>query len=265
MHQSKLILLLKGLSPEDWRRLKKMLQSSFFTTNAHLLKFYGILKQYSPKMDSPKLAKEKLFKRIFSTQAQYDGQKLRALMREFTQLIEDYLLFKELQTSNYERRKRLVKIYGKQNYYPLFERGIRALKQELESASWRDEEYYREISDLNFEFYFHQLTLKYTLQDNVLSELLESIEKQAVLAKLRIGSELKSREQTLNKSYNFQFLQAVLIENEEKGLKGNPAFELYKLLFELYDTGGAETVFHQLKAYLIENIESIRRIEQALF
>jgi len=84
--------LLGSLTKEEFRRFRKVVQSPFFTSNERHLALYDHLKKYYPAFEHKQLAKEMLFEICYPKQA-FNDRLLRVLLREFTNMIEEYLLF----------------------------------------------------------------------------------------------------------------------------------------------------------------------------
>lgn len=258
MKQSKLIQLLKTCAPEDWRRFKKLLQSPFFTTNENLLRLYNILKQYHPEFDSPKLEKEKIYARVYPATIRYDSKKMRALMAEFTKLMEDYFLIRAMEQSNYERKKRLIKIYGEQNLFPLFERGTKALIKEQEALPYRDVEFHEEMVELRSNYFYHPLRQKFDQNDNTLSEVMAAIDQRFILSKLRFGIEMRNQERIFQKKFDFRFWD--ILESEIAEREDNIAIQVFRLLFKLFSEEKYED-FEELEDLFFSNLEQLRVID----
>ena len=79
MHDSKLIRYLKILDEAELKRLLYFLKSPFYNANPHILKLYMLLRPEHPGFSSPKLTRERLFKKLFRDRA-YDHQKMLNLM-----------------------------------------------------------------------------------------------------------------------------------------------------------------------------------------
>lgn len=264
MKESKLIKLLKSLSIEELRRFRKALQSPYFTNNSNLLSLFDLLRKYHPDFSTSKITKVKIFEKLFPNRI-YNDNKVRRLLSEFVFVLEDFLLNEELKRAAFKKKKMLLGIYGRRNLYEFFEKGTQELIKEQEATPFRDMEFYGEMVDLNYDFFFHPFTIKHTLQDDALKRLMESVDKLFVLTKYRLGSEMKNREKILNKTYDIRFMNHLLNEAEGDFMKNNSSFELFKLLFELYDKVENETVFFKLKKKLEKKIKTIRRTEKSLF
>ena len=159
MVNSKLIKLLKSLSEAEFKGLQVFVQSPAYNTNTNVLRLYRALKKYFPDFESPKLEKEKIFKKLFPNQA-FSDVKLRQLRSKLSKIIEEYLIYLEFQKDEFRKKKLLTEIYGKRNLYVEFKRGTENLLWELEKQPYRDAEYFYDRYLLQRDFFLFGLPPK---------------------------------------------------------------------------------------------------------
>jgi len=245
MQQSKHIQLLRTLSKEELRRFRKLLQSPFFTTNVNLLAFHDLIKKYYPAFDAPKLTKEQVFKQLFPRKV-YDDNKMRGLLKEYTRLIEEFLIWQEAKEQQ-DRPKQLLKVYAKRNLFDWYKRGrVRYIKT-LEAKPFRDLAYYEEIIDLEATYFYHPTRQKFDKSDNTLAQLMEAIDKRFILSKLRYGVEVQNQKRIFQKEYDLHFWD--LVEAEIAKPNKNKVIELFSLLMKLF----------------AEEADSLDKLEHAFF
>lgn len=262
MHKSKLVQILKTLSTEEFRRFRKILVSPFFTSNENLLQLYVYLKKYHPDFNSSKLTKEKIFQKLFPNRP-YNDNVMRILMKDFTKVLEEYLLQLQLKDDAYDRKKRLVKIYGERNLFDHFERGSRELLQEIENSPYRDVTYYKEQIELNEARYFHPLFNRFDLDDSSLELVMEGVDSYFALAKFKYGNELMNRGRVFQKSYDLKFIETVSQEHKNGFLDSNPLFQLYLLLYQIMTKGNTER-FEEFEPIIFEKLDGLRRDDQRI-
>ncbi|MEZ4932171.1 MAG: hypothetical protein R2788_08650 [Saprospiraceae bacterium] len=153
----KLIKILQSLDPEEFRRLKRALSSPYFATNTRLLTLYEHLKKHYPEFEEEKLQKEKLFKKLYPGKPFNDGV-LRVLVREFSAVVEDYILLERLRSDKPLRKKMLVKEYGQRNLYEYFKKGTEELVSGFDDSYVKDMEHYSEHIQLYQDYCFHPMT-----------------------------------------------------------------------------------------------------------
>lgn len=107
MHASKLFTLLRGLRPEEIHWFQKFLKSPFYNNagaNAFTIRLFELIKKYLPELDSSKLKKEKVFKKLFPNE-KFNVQKLRKVMFELANLTEEFFITMHLRNKDFQRKK----------------------------------------------------------------------------------------------------------------------------------------------------------------
>lgn len=191
MKDSKLVGLFKNLTAEDLRQIKKMLSSPFFTSNSNLLSLFRIFRSVYPEMESKKIEKKALFKKLFPNH-EYSDIKLRNLSSEFVKLIEEYFLIRDFRENQLERHKNLLRVYKDRQLYDQFEKLTDKMLKELEKQPYRDEFYYRKYMDIR------AMRLEFSLPNNnqkrfeYLLEWDDFMEQYYLLSKNRIQLAIKA-------------------------------------------------------------------------
>ncbi len=263
MKEGKLFQILGSLNSEEFKGLKKMVVSPIYNTNKTVEALFEQLRNQYPKFDTTQKGKEKLFKKVWPGIA-FNNYKIHRLFTQMTQLIEEYLLLLEQRENRFERKKRLMTIYGKRNLIPFFEKEAKGLKNELDDFPFRDLEYYQDQIALNEAVYFHPLNDKYNLKDESLDRLIDSLDYYFVLAKLRYGLSIKNRERILTKPGNWRFMDALQKEQGLGLIKSTGLYQIYKKAFALQEEDGLNH-FEQYEKKLFENITVLGKDRKILF
>ena len=190
MQGTKLLKLLKLLSEEEIRQLKKLVQSPFFTTNENILRLYNVLRAAHPEFKSG-IEKEKVFKKVFPKH-EFSDSKVRNLFRDMTQLVEQFLIHKELEENTIPKRKLLLKILGERRNAELFEKEENKIKTALEKTAFRDHIYFRNLLDVNSSRLDNIAPQKIKLRAEHLQDSLFLLEMYYQISKEKIETELIS-------------------------------------------------------------------------
>lgn len=263
MKNGKLFILLKALKPEEWKGLRKMVDSPIYNTNKTLITLFNQLRSQRGDFDSSQKGKEQLFKRIWPGKS-FDNYKIHRLFTQMTQVVEEYFLLLEQRGNELERKKRLLNIYGKRNLISFFERAAKDLKTELDVFPFRDLEYYQDQIMLNEAIYFHPLNDKYDLKDGSLDRLINSLDYYFILAKMRYGLSLKNRERILAKPGKWRFMENLQKEERLEFIKEMPLYQLYQKAFALLGEDGIAH-FKTYELQLFENITILGKDRKILF
>ena len=245
MQKSKLIRTLSLLSEEEMRCLQSFLQSPYFNTNTKVVKLYGVLRAHHPNFSSPKLAKEKVFKKIFPYRP-YAHQQMLNLMSEFYRLLEKYLIQLQLEKKEMRPDELLLEAYEERpNCFSIFEKRINALNKKLDELPFRDEIYFNKKKELFLKYYSHPDTYIQVGDKGTLSKAFECFDAEKKLVNIKLQCALNARTNTIK---------------DKKDIKTkleNPLLSLYEKL-EKFQRSEAFNDFNKL-IYLFElNINLLR-------
>lgn len=260
MHNSKLLKFLKILNATELKRLHQFLKSPFFNKNPHLLKLYQILRVWYPDFNSPKLEREKIFKKLFPDRA-YDYQKLLNLISDFTNLLKQYLQILQLEKEKQVQDELLIKAYSKRaGAYDVFIKQIEKTKKELDAQPYRNADFFRQKFWLNQIFINHPKTDKFQLSSAKYNEMMQQLDYWFLLEKLLVSCEMKAREKPLSEKHEIWLLPEI-----QKGVPTlsfeDPIFKVYLEMLELLEKG-EEGSYFRLKKWFLENLSKFTRLQQ---
>lgn len=263
MKGGKLFILLKALSRQEFKDLKKVVCSPIYNTNERMLFLYEALKPLYPNFGYVQKEKERLFETVFPGEP-FNNYKIHRLFTQMTQVVEEYLLLIELRKNKTHRQKNLLSIYKQRNLNAFFEKECRDLSKKLEKAPSRDMRYYETQVYLNNAIYFHPLHNKYDPKDKSLDRLMEALDQYFMLAKMRYGISLKNRERILAKPGDWRFMEVLEEETSRELMQDNILFQLYHQAFLLLEE--KETLdFLAYEQLLFEHINHIQEDAKILF
>lgn len=261
MKGKKLFQLLSSLSKEEFKLVAKALKSPLWNTNNRMIKVYEQIKPFYPLFD----LNEKQYQHIYTAtfdQASYDDYKFRRLLSDLTKIIERFLIHLEIEDDSRESNRLLLRALSRRNVYNHFEKGTLQALQAVEAGPYQDMEYYQSLIGLHYGLYFHPLTNRHSKNDDHLAALINSIDSNYVLAKLRVGSELKNREKMLNTHYENKLEATILGEFGETLQGDNPVYQMYKLVYRLFEAPKEMEAFAQLKTLFTSQIQALRQVDQ---
>lgn len=258
----KLLQLLTSLSKEEIKLLRKAVASPLYSTNAKVLQLYELLRPQYPNFDGTEKGKSKLFKKIFGT-AKYNDYKLRRLFSELTQVVENFLIFQDLEVEKVERQKCLITAYNKRGLYTFFKKETDDLLVEIEKSPYRNDEYFSDKIELLKPKYFHPNQNKYNIKDDTLNELANHLDTFFSLSKAQIAILLKNEEQILNRQYSYTFLSTIETENITGLNQPNILIDLYFQSFYLL-TQKIEVDFSKFEIQLFETFSSLPPLDRQI-
>ncbi len=256
LKSTKLTATIQTFSQAEFNEWKKFLLSHFFNTDTNLLKGYEVIAKYFPALDSPKFTKEKIYAKVFPG-LPWNDAKWRNLSSKLVKTLEMYLSVSELKSNQFEQKKLLVKSLGKRNLYPIFEKEIRSLNQELSQSIPQDLSTLLDQALLNQLLYDHPLTdkvgnfellntSKKQMEDYYYSQQIRwSCEKLVLNTMRKRDDENKAPEATAK------------LPTTEKPL----SLQLYQAINNFLDNGTIEDYLNS-KFFFLENIENFTLADQ---
>ncbi len=254
----KLTKILQSLDAEEFRRLKRALSSPYFATNSRLLKLYELLKKHYPDFQEDQLQKEKLFRKLYPGKPFNDGV-LRVLVREFSTVVEDYMLMERLRSDKSLRKKMLVQEYGQRNLYEFFKKGTMELLEGADDFYVKDMEHYSARIGLYQDYCFHPMTNNIDASDDSLEQLMDSLDAYFVLAKYRFTQVLRNKNMIFRRKAEYRFFD-VVSGSEDQMFIENEIISLYSLVNRLHNKGD-EAHFFAMKKILFPVINKIKRTD----
>ena len=260
MRHSKLIKLLSALSPEEFKRLGRYLKSPYCNSNKKVGKLYAYLEKYFPRFEGPALGKEKVFAKLFKEEV-FNAKKLGNLMSECSLKVEEFIIDVELKKDKLLTKKLLVKGFGKRKLYEHFDRVTHKLIEENEENLQKDQWLFRDLMDLNAEWYFHPATLKYAESGKRMLKAMEYLDHFFCLTKMKWGLELLERQQTSSEQNEVWLLDQVIEKSSTEAWQKMPVFNLYVKLLQFTHSQSPANYF-LLKEVFLENMTELTISDQ---
>lgn len=258
----KLLQLFSCLQKEEVKQLRKAVHSPLLNTNPKVIQLFDLLRPYHPDLDPILADRSKIFRKVFP-KASFSEQKLRKLFSELTRVIENFLVFSEMEKEEFQRQKQLVSIYNQRGMHTLFFKGNKALLKQLEDYPKQSAKQYAENLEVLSMKYFHPLHDKQKLEDKALMELRQNLDKHFIISNLRLALILKSREQVLNESHPLPFLETIIIVGKTYYQKENLLIELY-LLAANFSMPNATVDFLTFEQLLFAEFSNLEPIDQTI-
>lgn len=238
MHESKLLKILKTLSEEEIRRFHKFIRSPYYSYKKHCVPFFEYVRKYHPGYTSGKLSKENVFHHLFP-ERQFQSQKMRHVMTDLVNLLEEFLVAEQVQKRDFERKKLLRDAYGQRDLYEYFEKSTEEITKELEALPYRNSFYqYESMKNLD-QFFFHPSTKKHLVKENFLENISKHLDHFFNLSKLHLGTEMKARSTILSKGYDTSFIEELV--PKARIHKDIIEYDLYLKACKLYDENSHES------------------------
>ncbi len=261
MHSSKLFTLLRGLQPEEIHWFQKFLKSPFYhngSGNTLTFRLFEYIKKYYPELNSPKLAKEKVFQKLFPNE-KFNVQKLRKVMYELALLTEEFFITMRLRKKHFQKKKLLVEELGERNLYKQFEKGTKGLMEELEKLPYRDISFYKEIYELSFNYSNHQETNRQKLNSKILKNSTEHLDYFYLLQKQQLDLGIKLHEKLFKEKVGLNS-----IRKAKTVLQEEPIFKIYQLINETITQPNNDELHQRIESLFKSNFKRFGRNDKII-
>jgi hypothetical protein len=251
MHQSKLIELLRKLSPGQMGKFGEFLGSPFFNKNEDNLLFFSYLRKHLATGDEKKLAKETVLSQLKLSKP-LDEKGLAYLMSQQLGLLERFLAVEQFLAEEFDQQRMLL-----QQFHAL------QLPKHYKSAAARAEKLIVKLPLRNADFFHKTLlfkSLQYEHADPSLHHFDESLQAAAdaldvffLVEKLRLACKMANLENILNLSYHIPFIERVLEWSGTEAFLQLPTVQVYRGFLLLLRNPENTESFSPLKNLLAQN------------
>lgn len=248
MHQSKLLDLLRKLSPKQLSRAGDFVASPYFNKNQDNILFFNYLQKYVPDFDHKNLARETAVQKI-ATEKPLDEKSLAYLMSQLTKLLETFLAVENLLEDGLEMQLTLLKKYhllGLQRYQKPTED---AIEKTLEKMPLRNADFHQK--QLIFKrLQYEQSAPNQRGYNEKLQEASDALETYFLIEKLRYACGMQNLSNALHLDYHPSHASEAVDWAAEDKFSDEPAIQIYRRLFLLLSEAEEPGHFDEVKKLL---------------
>jgi len=260
MKEIKLFLILKSLSKEEMKELEKGVHSPIFNKNKRMILLFNALNYFHPKFEKSLDFKQKIFKKVFGKEV-YNDLKLRRAFSQFKEIVEEVLVFLQLQKKSFTKKKLLIQFYKIHAALPLLKEKMELLMGEINQAIYPDVNFLREKALLLKEYsYLDGHDLKKDSQ--YLVEFVTCLNQYFVAEQCLAGADLKVLSRTLATEKELPFLKE--ITSMTRSIKEqSPNLELYSHLKDLVEKAD-ESTFVKVQKLFFTHFDNLTDHDQLI-
>lgn len=256
MHNSKLVVLLKTLSKEEWKQFIKFIKSPFYNTNEKMVTFCQVLQKAAPNFTSKKIAKQQIHTVLFPKQ-QYKEIKVMQYMSEMLKLLETFWVISHRQAHKVDFQLDLAQIYHDKGFYSQSNRLITNVQEEdsmnlLDFSDFYKIRFQAELLEhINIEVQ-EQRELEPNLQ-----EVSNKLDEYFIFTKLKYYAKALNFQRFANHDYEFHLIIPVLHAVETHYGELNPVIRLYYYIVQTLLSPEDQSYFVALKTLFFEYGEQL--------
>lgn len=228
MQKSKLIRLINGLTPKEFRKLGELVNSPMHNKYDKVQVLYGLIEQVYPELEHESLGKERVFKMIFPN-AVYDDKYLRAVMSDLAKLTEALLVQLQLEADPFLQRHLLLQAADARGMDKLREEALGELVEVLPHGATASEDFYMQQLETERARYDHFLKTRNRSTGDVLQKLVDDLDTYYLHLKLKYTCEAVNRSSILAEQYH------LFLKDEIVGQLAQGAFSHVPIIHAYYN------------------------------
>ncbi|MBE2245904.1 MAG: hypothetical protein IAE67_01505 [Candidatus Competibacteraceae bacterium] len=260
MYKSKPITLLKSFSSSNLRDFEKFLHSPYYNKNELLIQLFGILRKEHPAYEGKNIEREKIYQRLYKDQP-FEEPKLRYLFSDFSKLLEQYIMLKELEKNKVQQNQLLLTYYRTHDIEKYFSQVLDETNKWLEQQNQRDSDYYFYRYLTEESLYYYSSVRRDKSLDTILQEAADNLDYYYLSKKLKYLCEMFTRQNFLNSDYHTPLLKEVTEYVRQSQMDSFPAIQAYYYVLQTLIEEDNESHYNQLLTYLDQHRQTFSRDE----
>lgn len=265
LEKSKLIYYLSTFSKKEINRLLDFVHSPYYNKSNEQSKLLEIICKLFPVFDSKKLTKTELHKKVFGTET-FVEKKFNNQISLLIKLVEKFITSEQLEHN--KTVENFIKLEGLKNKG--LDKGFISVVNQIESkksnspVSIQDQLFIYLTEEEKDNAYRMNNELPYSSSINNKSLLLDNY---YIASKLKIHSEMKTRERVFNVNFDKDFLNHTIhfFQTNNELSKDSPLTQLYFDLFNLMNEIENDQLFDAFYSNVIKYSNQIDQDELSIF
>lgn len=206
MKENKLSELLRGLSPNEFKRFGDFVRSPFFNKSQKIVLLYDHLKKFSDDLSNYEISNEEISKLIYGNESPSDS-KVRSLVSDFVRLMEKFMIYTQYSKNTIAQRVQLLTALNSRDLSKSFRNTLKETMEFQEKQFNRDEDYYYNQIFLELESFNFLLLRNMNIDEQGFNKISENIDLFFILTKLNLLHFMSYRQQDFTDRYGYNIWQ----------------------------------------------------------
>ncbi len=258
MHNSRLVLLLKTLTPKEIREFRKYINSPYFNQRTDVIQLFESLVNFIFKMEMIP-DKPFLFHQIYPNE-KFDDLQFRLLFSYCFKKLEQFLVAQMDVSDKIKNQIKLSRIYRERNLPKHFQSSLKKAQNLQQKHLVRNAEYYTNHTQILLEEYHFTSSSQRTGAQN-LQEISDNIDITFFTQKLRQICFSLSHQTIYKTEYNFGMLKEMIHYIETQNLLHIPAIAVYYYGYYAMIQPDKIHYYEKLKALLFQYANHFPAVE----
>ncbi len=254
MKNSKLILLLQTFDEDTLREFRKFVRSPFHNEQKKVTALLEYLYKLAPEFKKNLVAKERVWKKLFSD-TPYNDVQMRRLMANLLRLGESFITWKKMEADPVTQQSYQLQYYREHQLDKHFVGSLRNIRK------WQETHPTQDIWHYHREFVIEREIAKSISQqqnriiDPNLQLLSDKLDAHFLINKLKCSCYIISYQNLKKTSYNLPMLQEVLDHLKKHDYSHIPMIEFYHYALLVLLEPNEDAHFEKLKKTLTNNLD----------
>ena len=212
MQNTKIIQLLKTLSPAEMKEFKDFVSSPVFNKNKNVVRLYEEFRKFYPGFTNPKLTDENIFTALFPGE-KYNYFKIRNISSDLFALGKEFLVFiyQKHYGFNYFKDLFLLTELRDRKLDPVFDQHYKLYSDKTESSPIKDENYFFHKHLLADEMSFYLAPREPNTNLPYLQYSMDNFLKHSLIKLLKFYNIMLHEKKQNNFDYEMKMLDEVLL------------------------------------------------------
>ena len=232
MKKSKLIAFLKSFTKEELQDFEDFVTSPFFNKRKDLVALYAYLKKCTPEFSDEEIEKRFVYQQLFPKQI-YKEKQLSYLMSYLCALIEEFFKIRSYQKHPYLSDNQWLNTLIERRLFKYYEQEFRKANKKLDKINIKDEDFYfgkYKLHDIAVQYSRVKQFRKHEKNVQLVADYLDNF---YWLKKIQLGCNMLARQKIMGTSYDFHFVDEVIVYlNENERIK-EPSIAIFHLIFKM--------------------------------
>lgn len=252
MRQSKLIEILRRLSPRQLGRYSDFVRSPYFNKNDENLRLFQYIEKYAPAFDHKNLERNVVLKKLATTKQPLDEKALASLMSQQVALLEKFLTVEHQLADEFGQGLALMEQYQAMQLPKRQKQAGDAATKAVGQDAWRNADYFRQQVLLKTMLYRHSDPSVRGYNPH-LQAVADALDTYFLSEKLRQACLMENLSGALLTGYRLQHLEEVMEWSGQDETLHLPAVQIYRGILLLLRNEKDAAAFSELKTMLTEN------------
>lgn len=249
MNKSKLSEIIYALSVPERNQLEKFIHSAYHNQHSGVIALFEYLRQTDPK-DTAALEKPKVFAAVFGNET-YNDLKLRHVSSYLQKVVEDFLVWNELEKNAGQKDIYLLESYRSRKINDAFEKEWNSTSKKMMQTAEFPLSYHYHKYKLYLEKYNNTRGRNLELQD-VLQNINDELDAFYIINKLKHACNILSHQRIFKTTYQVPLIDEIIRHIEEKELFRIPDIDIYYNAYMIL-TLGEEKHYRRMKELILQN------------